>query len=296
MESAVPTRPPSRKTVPGHPRSRRSGPVSSFQRPVPPDLAGGRDEARRKLRSSKHAAPLKGRHHDRHAPLPPPAHPRRRPRHHRSPLPHGLPDRRRRRHRSRRLHPAAGARGGGSAGGAATGKEAEKESGAPGREAEKEAGAPGKEATQVADRKAATKTTSCTAKGTKVTVTDAPRPINHLLIKATNTSDTTCHLYYAPYLRFDQAQSAVPFIEESKPQAVVTLAPGESGYAGVLTSTPDGSHPYDATSLTLYYAARSGQGSTGAPSHPALPSDSVRIDSSNAVTYWQTSAADALMW
>lgn len=174
--------------------------------------------------------------------------------------------------------------------------EAEQEEAAPGKEAEKESGAPGKEATQVADRKAATKTTSCTAKGTKVTVTDAPRPINHLLIKATNTSDTTCHLYYAPYLRFDQAQSAVPFIEESKPQAVVTLAPGESGYAGVLTSTPDGSHPYDATSLTLYYAARSGQGSTGAPSHPALPFDSVRVDSSNAVTYWQTSAADALMW
>ncbi|MGW4377236.1 DUF4232 domain-containing protein [Streptomyces albidoflavus] len=159
-----------------------------------------------------------------------------------------------------------------------------------------DSGNSGKEATQVADRKTVKKTTSCTAKGTKVTVTDAPRPINHLLIKATNTSDTTCHLYYAPYLRFDQAQSAVPFIEESKPQTVVTLAPGESGYAGVLTSTPDGSHPYDATSLTLYYAARSGQGSTGAPSHPALPFDSVRVDSSNAVTYWQTSAADALMW
>ncbi|MGW1461948.1 DUF4232 domain-containing protein [Streptomyces albidoflavus] len=174
----------------------------------------------------------------------------------------------------------------------ATGEEAEKEAGTPGKEAD----APAKEATQVAGRKSPAKTTSCTAEGTEVTVTDAPRPINHLLIKATNTSDTTCHLYYAPYLRFDQAQSAVPFIEESKPQAVVTLAPGESGYAGVLTSTPDGSHPYDATSLTLYYAARSGQGSTGAPSHPALPFDSVRIDSSNAVTYWQTSAADALMW
>ncbi|WP_195730851.1 DUF4232 domain-containing protein [Streptomyces albidoflavus] len=166
----------------------------------------------------------------------------------------------------------------------------------PAAEAAQEAPATGEEATQVAGRKSPAKTTSCTAEGTEVTVTEAPRPINHLLIKATNTSDTTCHLYYAPYLRFDQAQSAVPFIEESKPQAVVTLAPGESGYAGVLTSTPDGSHPYDATSLTLYYAARSGQGSTGAPSHPALPSDSVRIDSSNAVTYWQTSAADALMW
>ncbi|MEL7990251.1 DUF4232 domain-containing protein [Streptomyces albidoflavus] len=166
----------------------------------------------------------------------------------------------------------------------------------PAAEAAQEAPATGEEATQVAGRKSPAKTTSCTAEGTEVTVTEAPRPINHLLIKATNTSDTTCHLYYAPYLRFDQAQSAVPFIEESKPQAVVTLAPGESGYAGVLTSTPDGSHPYDATSLTLYYAARSGQGSTGAPSHPALPSDSVRVDSSNAVTYWQTSAADALMW
>ncbi|MBL0780002.1 DUF4232 domain-containing protein [Streptomyces sp. WAC00276] len=166
----------------------------------------------------------------------------------------------------------------------------------PAAEAAQEAPATGEEATQVAGRKSPAKTTSCTAEGTEVTVTEAPRPINHLLIKATNTSDTTCHLYYAPYLRFDQAQSAVPFIEESKPQAVVTLAPGESGYAGVLTSTPDGSHPYDATSLTLYYAARSGQGSTGAPSHPALPFDSVRVDSSNAVTYWQTSAADALMW
>ncbi|MFF8567178.1 DUF4232 domain-containing protein [Streptomyces albidoflavus] len=179
---------------------------------------------------------------------------------------------------------------------ATPGKEAEKEEATPGKEDEKEADAPAKEATQVAGRKSPAKTTSCTAEGTEVTVTDAPRPINHLLIKATNTSDTTCHLYYAPYLRFDQAQSAVPFIEESKPQAVVTLAPGESGYAAVLTSTPDGSHPYDATSLTLYYAARSGQGSTGTPSHPALPFDSVRVDSSNAVTYWQTSAADALMW
>lgn len=168
---------------------------------------------------------------------------------------------------------------------------AEKETGTSGA-----SGDSGNEATQVADRKAPKKTTSCTAEGTEVTVTEAPRPINHLLIKATNTSNTTCHLYYAPYLRFDQAQSAVPFIEDSKPQAVVTLAPGESGYAGVLTSTPDGSHPYDATSLTLHYAARSGQGSTGNPSHPALPFDSVRVDSSNAVTYWQTSAADALMW
>ncbi|MFD6834038.1 MULTISPECIES: DUF4232 domain-containing protein [Streptomyces diastaticus group] len=156
-------------------------------------------------------------------------------------------------------------------------------------------GASGKEATKAADRKVA-RTASCTAEDTEVTVAEAPRPINHLLITATNTGDTACHLYYAPYLRFDHAQAAVPFIEDSKPQAVVTLAPGESGYAGVLTSTPDGAHPYDATSLTLHFAARSGEGSTGAPSRPALPGDSVRVDSSNAVTYWQTTAADALMW
>ncbi|WP_436737432.1 DUF4232 domain-containing protein [Streptomyces sp. BBFR102] len=191
---------------------------------------------------------------------------------------------------------ATGAQDGGSASDESAGKQqpaAGMEADASGTSAA--TGTSGKEATKAADRRVA-KTDSCTAEDTEVTVAEAPRPINHLLITATNTGDTSCDLYYAPYLRFDQAQAAVPRIEDSKPQAVITLAPGESGYAGVLTSTPDGAHPRDVTSLALHFAARSGEGSTGAPAHPALPGDSVRVNSSNAVTYWQSTAADALAW
>src|SRR5689334_10182100 len=75
-------------------------------------------------------------------------------------------------------------------------------------------------------------TVTCTGGNTKVVVTKLTRPANHWLITATNTGRNLCNAYYAPFLGFEHDQSTTAVIEGSQPQAVVTLAPGESAYAG----------------------------------------------------------------
>ncbi|MEU5957408.1 DUF4232 domain-containing protein [Streptomyces sp. NPDC047525] len=137
---------------------------------------------------------------------------------------------------------------------------------------------------------------TCTAATTKVTVKQVDRPLNHLLLKAKNTGTKTCYAYGAPYLRFDEAQSATGWLEDSTPQAVVTLKPGQTAYAAIGTSSPEGSEGRQAHELGVHFANRAMNGSVGAPAAAKLPRGGVYVDSSAYVTYWQTSASDALMW
>ncbi|MFF0834042.1 MULTISPECIES: DUF4232 domain-containing protein [unclassified Streptomyces] len=131
----------------------------------------------------------------------------------------------------------------------------------------------------------------CSVTSTRTTATQVSRPLNHLLLTVTNTGSKNCDLLYYPAVRFGEAQSVPPVFEDSKPQAVVTLAPGESGYAGVLLSAGDGSgsHGYTAKSLEVYFDT----GATAA-AHPSLPAKGVYVDDSVQVTYWQSTMADAL--
>ncbi|MDX3752082.1 DUF4232 domain-containing protein [Streptomyces sp. AK08-02] len=119
------------------------------------------------------------------------------------------------------------------------------------------------------------------------------RPLNHVLLTVTNTGSKLCDLVGYPAVRFGEAQSVPPVIEDSQPQAVVTLAPGESGYAAVVTSAADGSDTdgYTAKGLAVFFNSES----TSA-ARPALPAKGVYIDSSITVTYWQSDMADALTW
>ncbi|MGW7068452.1 DUF4232 domain-containing protein [Streptomyces sp. NPDC054855] len=137
---------------------------------------------------------------------------------------------------------------------------------------------------------------TCTAATTKVTVQQVDRPINHLLLKAKNTGTKTCYAYGAPFLRFDEGQAATPWLDASKPQAVVTLEPGQSAYAAIGTSSPEGSEGSVAHKLDVHFSNRAMNGSVGGPAAAKLPQDGVYVDSSAFVTYWQTSAADALTW
>jgi hypothetical protein len=118
------------------------------------------------------------------------------------------------------------------------------------------------------------------------------RPLNHLLLTITNTGSKNCDLTGYPAVRFDQAQSVPPAFEDSKPQAVVTLAPGESGYASVLLSAADGSgsHGHTAKSLAVSF------GGGASVARPSLPAKGVYIDDSIGVSYWQSTMADALAW
>jgi hypothetical protein len=139
---------------------------------------------------------------------------------------------------------------------------------------------------------------SCNGTNTTVTAKPVPRPLNHMLITVKNTGSKTCDLTYYPMLRFDEMQWAPQPIEESKPQAVTTLAPGESGYAGVVLSAADGSGSGGTTGreLTVGFQGRTPHSSGGPSALPKLPSEGVYYDSSLTVTYWLHDMEQALSY
>ncbi|MET9295776.1 DUF4232 domain-containing protein [Streptomyces sp. NPDC003077] len=157
------------------------------------------------------------------------------------------------------------------------------------------AGDTGKHATQAPASRA--QDVACTSKNTKVTVQKISRPINHLLLTVTNTGSTRCDAYAYPYLRFDENQAVTPVVEASRPQAVVSLKPGQSAYAGIRTSSAsgEGGKVRPAYKLAVLFADRNGQGGSGSPVVLTLPKDT-QIDDSAEVTYWQSTLDDAISW
>ncbi|MEU0231968.1 MULTISPECIES: DUF4232 domain-containing protein [unclassified Streptomyces] len=146
----------------------------------------------------------------------------------------------------------------------------------------------GKSTADTADR-------PCDASAVRVVYSPVSRPLNHALLTVTNTGRTACSAYYAPVLRLDDGQAAVAVDQDSKPQAVVTLFPGESAYAAMILSAADGSGRHGRTSkeLTVWFAPRDNAGSTGGPAVLKLPAGTY-TDSTTRVTYWQSSMEDAL--
>lgn len=142
------------------------------------------------------------------------------------------------------------------------------------------------------------KPVTCEGANTRTVAAPLNRPVNHMLLTVTNTSSSTCFLYGYPAVAFGEAQSVPPVIEESQPQAVVTLEPGQSGYASVSLSATDGSASGGRTekSLAVSFYGRSMSGSVGEAAHPSLPAKGVHIDDSLKVTYWQRSMEDATSW
>ncbi|NEC63497.1 DUF4232 domain-containing protein [Streptomyces sp. SID9727] len=137
---------------------------------------------------------------------------------------------------------------------------------------------------------------TCTGANTKVTVTKVSRPINHLLLTATNTGDRPCYAYHAPMLRFDGAQAVFQVLRSSKPQAVVTLAPGQSAYASIgLTGEPNGQKPYPSKHLGVTFADRNDGPVNSASTELTLPAGT-SWDDNGFVTYWQSEMDQALVY
>ncbi|MER7987573.1 DUF4232 domain-containing protein [Streptomyces noursei] len=130
----------------------------------------------------------------------------------------------------------------------------------------------------------------CTAANTRITAAPVPRPLNHMLLTVTNTGSRMCDLPGYPIVRFENAQSVPPVIENTKPQAAVSLKPGAKGYAGVVLSAGDGSGGagYPARSLQIGFPG------TDAMADAALQTREVHVDDALRVTYWQSDPADAL--
>ncbi|WP_077801067.1 DUF4232 domain-containing protein [Streptomyces sp. JHA26] len=129
----------------------------------------------------------------------------------------------------------------------------------------------------------------CSASDVKITAQKLSRPLNHLLLTATNTGSKTCMLPQYPAARFGEAQSVPPVAKSTKPQALTGLGPGESGYAGVMLSAGDGSgeNGYETNTLTIPFE-------DGSIARVALPADGVYVDTALTVTYWQTDMDAAL--
>ncbi|WP_186777030.1 DUF4232 domain-containing protein [Streptomyces salinarius] len=170
----------------------------------------------------------------------------------------------------------------GSAGSAGNGK-------APGSGADKASGGNASAGSGGTDGSDSEAPGACSAADVRITAANAPRPINHLLLTATNTGSKTCALPPYPAARFGEAQAVPPVAQSSKPQSLTTLAPGESGYAGVRLSSGDGSgeNGYETTALTIPF-------DDGSIARVKLPSGGVYVDTALTVTYWQTSASNAL--
>ncbi|MGW6911694.1 DUF4232 domain-containing protein [Streptomyces sp. NPDC054940] len=141
------------------------------------------------------------------------------------------------------------------------------------------------------------KAVACGGSDTKTVAAPVTKPVNHLLLTVTNTGSAPCDLYGYPAVGFGEAQSMPPVIKDSKPQSVVTLAPGGSGYAGVNLSAADGgaTNGHTETSLTVDFQDRTGR-YTSSVARPSLPAKGVHVDDSLSVTYWQRSTDDALSW
>ncbi|MEV6024625.1 DUF4232 domain-containing protein [Streptomyces sp. NPDC052036] len=138
----------------------------------------------------------------------------------------------------------------------------------------------------------------CNGANTRVTAQQVSRPVDHMLLTVKNTGSRPCDLTYFPYLRFDEMQWAPGAFEESRPQAVVTLAPGQSGYAGVRLSAADGSGENGTTGhrLSIIFQGRTPRSDGGPTASVTLPAKGVYYDSKLTATYWQSSATDALNW
>ncbi|KIZ19469.1 DUF4232 domain-containing protein [Streptomyces natalensis] len=139
---------------------------------------------------------------------------------------------------------------------------------------------------------------ACDTARVRIAAKPLTRPVNHLLLEATNTSGAPCTLYAAPFLKFGPVRAPLATLRDSKPRAVVTLAPGASGYAAVRTSSADGSgrHGRRATTLRVGLAGRDGSGTVGGAAKVPLPGGAVYLDDGAWVTYWQPNPDNATRW
>ncbi|GHH42018.1 DUF4232 domain-containing protein [Streptomyces candidus] len=133
----------------------------------------------------------------------------------------------------------------------------------------------------------------CDASNITVTAQVVSRPLNTMILTATNKGSKLCNLYYAPVVRFEGAQSVPPSMKDTQPQSVVSLRPGASGYAVVKLSSPTGTPDpgYTAKSLSIgFYDAQ--HKNVGGFARAALPAKGVYVDSSLKVSFWNADLDD----
>ncbi|MFF9340830.1 MULTISPECIES: DUF4232 domain-containing protein [unclassified Streptomyces] len=131
---------------------------------------------------------------------------------------------------------------------------------------------------------------TCAAGDVKVVASKVSRPINHLALTVTNIGGRACDALGAPLVGFDHSQAPIRIVEESKPQAVVTLMPGESAYASLILTGEPGGDTHGMTVRTIKVNLTTDSMVT------VTAPEGTYVDDGAAVSYWQRELADALQY
>jgi hypothetical protein len=118
------------------------------------------------------------------------------------------------------------------------------------------------------------------------------KEVRHLLLAAKNVSHKKCGLYRSPDVRFATDAGSVAVIKDSDLKEPATLAPGEVGYAALLTG---GGHmdTYGAKSILVRLQGSTSDSALGRTVTVALPVGVkvVDIDNGALVTHWIPTAS-----
>ncbi len=125
----------------------------------------------------------------------------------------------------------------------------------------------------------------CTVADTQITLEHTGGTIPAITLKLTNTGSTACNAYDVPLVGYPNAQAPLA-VGGDKPQAVRTVAPGESTTATIGLGSEDGSTPHREQRLTVTLVDAdnhplSGQATVSAPAGAGL-----LLDDDSSVTYW----------
>ncbi|MDG4858111.1 DUF4232 domain-containing protein [Streptomyces sp. T-3] len=140
----------------------------------------------------------------------------------------------------------------------------------------------------------------CTNSETKLQISQAQRPVNYQLITLTNTGSRTCTALVYPTVSFGPDLDGVTETrEDTKPQAVVTLKPGEAAYAGLNTSPADqqddGQKPHASYIAVDLVQSVGSDGSTRDFGQPRQVKVKDLFVYEPTVTAWQQNPDDALV-
>ncbi|GAA3507422.1 DUF4232 domain-containing protein [Streptomyces showdoensis] len=110
-------------------------------------------------------------------------------------------------------------------------------------------------------------------------------PVRHILLVAVNTGSKKCDIQGAPEVTLGNAKGPAPVKRETDPGEVLTLAPGQKAYAGLL-ATGGRMDTYDVRSLTLGLGSPGGESEPEKPVAVRMPVASFPADDGQRVTYW----------
>ncbi|MFE0895179.1 DUF4232 domain-containing protein [Streptomyces smyrnaeus] len=136
------------------------------------------------------------------------------------------------------------------------------------------------------------KSSTCTVGKVSVGLKETGGSAPVILLKATNNGSTRCDLYGYPFVGYPDAQAPIA-VGGGKPQAVVSLEPGESAYASLGLEKGDGGNMHREKHLTVQLANRDQHG-TGATATLTAPGAGLAISDNSTVSYWNTTPESAM--